>query len=141
MRGGARGSARNQTKQEPAGTRPAGVTPLVRALAVEHGVDLASVEGTGVGGRIKKADVLAAAGIEPTTLPAPRASAGIPLDPAASVRASSAYRGVPGWNTPKAAATPSPAPRDTATLTRQGGDRAASVRASAAYRNWDPGPQ
>ncbi|HEX4358460.1 MAG TPA: 2-oxoglutarate dehydrogenase, E2 component, dihydrolipoamide succinyltransferase [Pseudonocardia sp.] len=37
------------------------VTPLVRKLAAEHGVDLTSVHGTGVGGRIRKQDVLAAA--------------------------------------------------------------------------------
>ncbi|BCJ61048.1 2-oxoglutarate dehydrogenase, E2 component, dihydrolipoamide succinyltransferase [Micromonospora endophytica] len=37
------------------------VTPLVRKLAGEHGVDLASVNGTGVGGRIRKQDVLEAA--------------------------------------------------------------------------------
>jgi pyruvate dehydrogenase E2 component (dihydrolipoamide acetyltransferase) len=34
------------------------VTPLVRKLAAEHGVDLESVSGTGVGGRIRKQDVL-----------------------------------------------------------------------------------
>ena len=37
------------------------VTPLVRKLADKHGLDLNSVEGTGVGGRIRKQDVLAAA--------------------------------------------------------------------------------
>jgi 2-oxoglutarate dehydrogenase E2 component (dihydrolipoamide succinyltransferase) len=37
------------------------VTPLVRKLASEHGVDLASLTGTGVGGRIRKQDVLDAA--------------------------------------------------------------------------------
>ncbi|PAY24390.1 2-oxoglutarate dehydrogenase, E2 component, dihydrolipoamide succinyltransferase [Dietzia natronolimnaea] len=37
------------------------VTPLVRKLAQEHGVDLDSVKGTGIGGRIRKQDVLAAA--------------------------------------------------------------------------------
>ena len=37
------------------------VTPLVRKLADKHGVDLSTVEGTGVGGRIRKQDVLAAA--------------------------------------------------------------------------------
>ena len=37
------------------------VTPLVRKLAAQHGVDLASLEGTGVGGRIRKQDVLDAA--------------------------------------------------------------------------------
>lgn len=38
------------------------VTPIVRKLANEHGVDLAGIAGTGVGGRIRKQDVLAAAG-------------------------------------------------------------------------------
>ncbi|MFH9422819.1 2-oxoglutarate dehydrogenase, E2 component, dihydrolipoamide succinyltransferase [Streptomyces sp. NPDC017529] len=37
------------------------VTPLVRKLAQESGVDLGSVKGTGVGGRIRKQDVIAAA--------------------------------------------------------------------------------
>ena len=37
------------------------VTPLVRMLAAERGVDLTQVVGTGVGGRICKADVLNAA--------------------------------------------------------------------------------
>jgi pyruvate dehydrogenase E2 component (dihydrolipoamide acetyltransferase) len=37
------------------------VTPLVRKLAAEHDVDLSAITGTGVGGRIRKQDVLAAA--------------------------------------------------------------------------------
>lgn len=37
------------------------VTPLVRKLAAEHSVDLGTVKGTGVGGRIRKQDVLEAA--------------------------------------------------------------------------------
>ncbi|WP_314172673.1 2-oxoglutarate dehydrogenase, E2 component, dihydrolipoamide succinyltransferase [Streptomyces winkii] len=37
------------------------VTPLVRKLANEQGVDLSTVKGTGVGGRIRKQDVTAAA--------------------------------------------------------------------------------
>ena len=36
------------------------VTPIVRKLANEQGVDLASVQGTGVGGRIRKQDVMSA---------------------------------------------------------------------------------
>jgi 2-oxoglutarate dehydrogenase E2 component (dihydrolipoamide succinyltransferase) len=36
------------------------VTPIVRQFAKEQGVDLASVKGSGVGGRIRKEDILAA---------------------------------------------------------------------------------
>ncbi len=35
------------------------VTPLVRKIAAENGVDLSTVKGSGVGGRIRKQDVLA----------------------------------------------------------------------------------
>jgi 2-oxoglutarate dehydrogenase dihydrolipoamide succinyltransferase (E2 component) len=35
------------------------VSPVVQRIAAEHGIDLAKVEGTGVGGRVKKKDVLA----------------------------------------------------------------------------------
>jgi pyruvate dehydrogenase E2 component (dihydrolipoamide acetyltransferase) len=38
------------------------LSPLVRKLANEHGVDLATVSGSGTGGRITKQDVLGAAG-------------------------------------------------------------------------------
>lgn len=40
---------------------PSYVTPLVRKLAAESGVNLSSVSGTGVGGRIRREDVLTAA--------------------------------------------------------------------------------
>jgi 2-oxoglutarate dehydrogenase E2 component (dihydrolipoamide succinyltransferase) len=43
------------------GDSPSYVTPLVRKLAAQHDVDLSGLEGTGVGGRIRKQDVLAAA--------------------------------------------------------------------------------
>lgn len=45
----------------PAGSRAMPyVTPIVRKLANDHGVDLQKVTGTGVGGRIRKEDVVAA---------------------------------------------------------------------------------
>ena len=54
-----------QKRAEPAAAAKAGtspyVTPLVRKLAQEHGVDLDAIKGTGIGGRIRKQDVLAAA--------------------------------------------------------------------------------
>lgn len=61
------------------------VTPLVRKLANENGVDLNSVAGTGVGGRIRKEDVLNAGSA------APVAAAGAPA--AAFVAAVSPLRG------------------------------------------------
>ncbi|MFJ5542611.1 2-oxoglutarate dehydrogenase, E2 component, dihydrolipoamide succinyltransferase [Micromonospora chalcea] len=63
------------------------VTPLVRKLAAEHGVDLGSVKGTGVGGRIRKQDVLEAAekakAAKPAPAAAPAAKAEAPAQPAA----------------------------------------------------------
>ncbi|MER5394451.1 2-oxoglutarate dehydrogenase, E2 component, dihydrolipoamide succinyltransferase, partial [Saccharopolyspora sp. NPDC002686] len=43
----------------PSGAAPY-VTPLVRKLANEHGIDLSAIKGSGVGGRIRKQDVQAA---------------------------------------------------------------------------------
>ncbi|MGG5257629.1 2-oxoglutarate dehydrogenase, E2 component, dihydrolipoamide succinyltransferase [Phycicoccus avicenniae] len=57
------------------------VTPLVRKLAADHGIDLATLTGSGIGGRIRKQDVLAAAEAqkapepEPETAPAASAPA------------------------------------------------------------------
>jgi 2-oxoglutarate dehydrogenase E2 component (dihydrolipoamide succinyltransferase) len=49
------------------------VTPLVRKLAAENNVDLSTVTGTGVGGRIRKQDVLAAAAPSAPATAAPAA--------------------------------------------------------------------
>jgi 2-oxoglutarate dehydrogenase E2 component (dihydrolipoamide succinyltransferase) len=76
------------------------VTPLVRRLAAQHGVDLTTVTGTGVGGRIRKSDVLQAAidqkartsAPAATMSTAPAAPAATPAAPAA-VAAPSALRG------------------------------------------------
>ncbi|MFC7886912.1 2-oxoglutarate dehydrogenase, E2 component, dihydrolipoamide succinyltransferase [Streptomyces sp. NPDC057376] len=63
----------------PAAAQPvddgAYVTPLVRKLAAENGVDLSTVKGTGVGGRIRKQDVVAAAEAAKAAAPAPAAAA------------------------------------------------------------------
>jgi 2-oxoglutarate dehydrogenase E2 component (dihydrolipoamide succinyltransferase) len=61
----------------PAAAAPANaaayITPIVRKLAAEHGVDLSRVTGTGVGGRIRKQDVLAASSGAHAAPAAPRA--------------------------------------------------------------------
>jgi pyruvate dehydrogenase E2 component (dihydrolipoamide acetyltransferase) len=67
------------------------VTPLVRKLAAQHGVDLATVTGTGVGGRIRKQDVIDAKQTpEPAApTPTPQApAAAAPATPVASQRGS-----------------------------------------------------
>jgi len=54
--------ARSVPQPSPSGTRSLPyVTPIVRKLANDHGVNLESVTGTGVGGRIRKEDIVAAA--------------------------------------------------------------------------------
>jgi pyruvate dehydrogenase E2 component (dihydrolipoamide acetyltransferase) len=61
------------------------VTPLVRKMAAQHGVDLAGLVGTGVGGRIRKQDVLEAAQKQGTeaTPSRPAAAAAAAAQPAA----------------------------------------------------------
>ncbi|WCZ39282.1 2-oxoglutarate dehydrogenase, E2 component, dihydrolipoamide succinyltransferase [Corynebacterium jeddahense] len=54
------GDSKNASAKVNNGDNVPYVTPLVRKLADKHGVDLSTVEGTGVGGRIRKQDVLAA---------------------------------------------------------------------------------
>ena len=74
------------------------VTPIVRKLAIEAGVELANVKGTGVGGRIRKEDILAAT---------PRAAA----TPTAQVMASTN-------TTPRSAVAVSPLRGTTVGMTR-----------------------
>jgi 2-oxoglutarate dehydrogenase E2 component (dihydrolipoamide succinyltransferase) len=64
------------------------VTPLVRKLATENAIDLSSVKGTGVGGRIRKQDVLAAA--EAKKAPAAPSAAAPAAAPRAAAPAASA---------------------------------------------------
>jgi pyruvate dehydrogenase E2 component (dihydrolipoamide acetyltransferase) len=89
------------------GADAAYVTPLVRKLAAEHSVDLSRLQGTGVGGRIRKQDVLdaadqgqgapAAAAPAPAApaAPAPVATAPAPRAPAAQAPAAQAPAAAP----------------------------------------------
>ncbi|MFY9677073.1 2-oxoglutarate dehydrogenase, E2 component, dihydrolipoamide succinyltransferase [Glutamicibacter protophormiae] len=67
------------------------VTPLVRRLANQHGIDIASVKGTGVGGRIRKQDVLDAVAAKEAAAPA--AAAPVAAKPAAPAVEASSLRG------------------------------------------------
>ncbi|OBB95276.1 2-oxoglutarate dehydrogenase, E2 component, dihydrolipoamide succinyltransferase [Mycobacterium sp. 852002-40037_SCH5390672] len=91
-----------EPKAQPAQAQPASpaadgapyVTPLVRKLAAENNIDLNSLTGTGVGGRIRKQDVLAAAE-QKQRQQEPAAPAPAAAQPSAA---------------PSAAAAPTPAP-------------------------------
>ena len=76
-------------------TGSAYVTPIVRKLARELGVDLASVSGTGVGGRVRREDIEAAAAAARAAVATPAASAApaAPAAPATAVREPSPLRG------------------------------------------------
>ncbi|MFC5832535.1 2-oxoglutarate dehydrogenase, E2 component, dihydrolipoamide succinyltransferase [Nonomuraea insulae] len=82
------------------------VTPLVRKLANEHGVDLDAINGTGVGGRIRKQDVLEAAKSQREQAAAPAAAAPAPAAAPAAAQA-------PAPQAPAAAAAPEPVEVDT----------------------------
>jgi pyruvate dehydrogenase E2 component (dihydrolipoamide acetyltransferase) len=101
------------------------VTPLVRKLAAEHGIDLAAVTGTGVGGRIRKQDILDLAAqqrgpaSQPPAPPAPAQPA--PAQPASAQPAPAQYQAAapvaatfagtaPAPAAPAQTAPPAPAP-------------------------------
>ena len=70
------------------------VTPLVRKLANELGVNLATVKGTGIGGRIRKEDLVAAAPKSaPVTQQVAAPVAAAPSAPRSAVVATSPLRG------------------------------------------------
>jgi 2-oxoglutarate dehydrogenase E2 component (dihydrolipoamide succinyltransferase) len=98
----------------PAESQPAGdayVTPLVRRLANQNGVDLASVQGTGVGGRIRKQDVLEAA-------EAAKAAAAAPA-PAAAPASAPARAAAPAVEPSKLRGTVEKAPRIRQTIAKR----------------------
>jgi 2-oxoglutarate dehydrogenase E2 component (dihydrolipoamide succinyltransferase) len=86
------------------------VTPLVRKLAAEHGIDLGSVAGTGVGGRIRKQDVIDAA----RALRGPGTAAAPGQAPAAPAAAAAPQQAAPQAAAPAAvppqAGPPQPVP-------------------------------
>ncbi|OYX48609.1 MAG: dihydrolipoamide succinyltransferase [Sphingomonas sp. 32-66-10] len=63
-------AAQQAPAAEPAGEAAAALSPAVRRAVLEHGVDPATITGTGRDGRITKEDVVAAASSKPATAPA-----------------------------------------------------------------------
>ena len=69
-------------------------SPLVRKLAKEHSVDLAQVQGTGLGGRVTKQDILAF--VEKGTAPAPAAASVAPASARPAAAPAPAPAAIPG---------------------------------------------
>ena len=92
------------------------ITPLVRKMAGEYNVDLGSIKGTGVGGRIRKQDVLAAASEDAKAGKRAQRPAPAAAEPAAAAPAAPAPA-APAPTTP-AAASPSPLRGRTEPMTR-----------------------
>ena len=84
-----------RTAPAAASNENAYVTPIVRKFAAENNVDLSKISGTGIGGRIRKEDVLAAAPKAAATSyqSAPVASASAPTTSASAPVAVSPLRG------------------------------------------------
>lgn len=93
-------AAAEPAAEADSGDGSARMTPAVRRLVREHGIDIAQVAGTGAGGRVTRDDVLAfvAKGTSPAAAPAPAAEATPTLAPAPT----------------PAAPAPAPAPSPTA---------------------------
>ena len=96
------GVAHTEIPPEPAGAaasedgnaeRPR-LSPAVRKLAAEHGIDAAGLRGSGMGGRVTRDDILAAVGTGQPTAAAPAATAPAPA-PAAPAPAPAPARPAP----------------------------------------------
>ena len=70
-----------QAEAAPAPSGRIKASPVARRLSEEHGIDLATVAGTGPGGRIVKADVEAAVAAAPAAAPAAPVAAPAPQPP------------------------------------------------------------
>jgi 2-oxoglutarate dehydrogenase E2 component (dihydrolipoamide succinyltransferase) len=86
------------------------VTPIVRKLASDNNIDLSTVTGTGVGGRIRKQDIEAAVASRPASTPV--------AAPAAASAPAAVANSAPAASTPKHAAPASPLRGSTEKMSR-----------------------
>jgi len=82
--------------EAPAGDRDTYVTPIVRKLASDNGVDLSSLTGTGVGGRIRKQDIQSVIEARKAAEAAKAAAPAVAPATTATTGANSAARSAPG---------------------------------------------
>ena len=107
------------------------VTPLVRKLAAKHSVDLDSIEGTGVGGRIRKQDVLDAAKASES---AKEAAAREAAEPESEPEAAPAAQKAPSSPSPAPAKSTAAAPSEAATAKRGTTEKMSRLRKVIATR-------
>ena len=88
-------------------------SPIVRRMADEHGIDLSGVEGTGIGGRIRKRDLVA-------LIESGAETAAEPAETERPLHIESPYR--PDESAPAAAEAPSAAPAEAGNGAAPGGD-------------------
>ena len=75
-----------QTRPAPAGDDQPRLSPAVRKLAAEHGIDATAIQGSGLGGRVTRDDVLAAVGAGTTVAAAAPAAPARPAQQPAPTR-------------------------------------------------------
>jgi pyruvate dehydrogenase E2 component (dihydrolipoamide acetyltransferase) len=104
-------AASTQTASPPPdrGPRSQILSPLVRKLASEHGVDLGQVPGTGTGGRITKNDVLGFVASQGAAAPVTSAPAAAPVAQPAQPAPAAAPAAQPAHPAPAAAPAAAPA--------------------------------
>ncbi len=102
-------AAPTQTALPDRGPRSQILSPLVRKLANEHGVDLSQVSGTGTGGRITKNDVLGFVATQGAAAPVTSAPAAAPAAQPAPPAPATAPATPPAPAAPPAVAQPAPA--------------------------------
>jgi 2-oxoglutarate dehydrogenase E2 component (dihydrolipoamide succinyltransferase) len=105
----ARGDEGNGQVRAAGTSRSHILSPLVRRLADEHGIDLSQVQGTGTGGRITKSDVMAFVEGKGQAAPAPAEAAPAPAAQAPPAEAPAAPAPAPPKPSPAPAAAQAPA--------------------------------
>jgi pyruvate dehydrogenase E2 component (dihydrolipoamide acetyltransferase) len=122
-------AASTQTVAPPPdrGARSQILSPLVRKLASEHGVDLGQVSGTGTGGRITKNDVLGFVASQGAAAPVTSAPAAAPAAQPVQPAPAAAPVAQPAQPAPAAAPTAAPAVSQPAPAAVGGGEEIVPV--------------
>jgi pyruvate dehydrogenase E2 component (dihydrolipoamide acetyltransferase) len=122
-------AASTQTVAPPPdrGPRSQILSPLVRKLASEHGVDLGQVSGTGTGGRITKNDVLGFVASQGAAAPVTSAPAAAPVAQPAQPAPAAAPVAQPAQPAPAAAPAAAPAVAQPAPAAVGGGEEIVPV--------------